>query len=157
MRSATPRSVLRGFTLLELIVVIAIIAAASASVSLAMRDSSQTLLERDAQRLTVLLESARAQSRATGVVVRWQPTATGFVFDGMVPGVLSSHWLSETTRAVGPVTLLLGPEAMIGAQAFELMDTSKRDSAQVPTVRIATDGLRPFTIQPLPIQTKVSL
>lgn len=45
-----------GFTLLELLIVIAIMAMATAGVSLAMRDNAQTTLERDAQRLAVLLE-----------------------------------------------------------------------------------------------------
>lgn len=52
---------LRGFTLLELIVVIAIIAVATAGVSFAMRDSSAARLDREADRLAALLESARAQ------------------------------------------------------------------------------------------------
>ena len=148
------RAAQRGFTLLELIVVVAIIALASASVVLAMRDSSQILLERDAQRLTVLLESARAQSRATGMVVRWQTTATGFAFSGLATGDLPSKWLSKSTRAVGNVTLFLGPEAIIGAQAFELTDTNQRGGTQAQNVRIATDGLRPFSIRPLTLQTK---
>jgi hypothetical protein len=88
------------------------------------------------------------------MVVRWQPTATGFAFSGLAAGGLPSKWLSESTRAVGNVTLFLGPEAMIGAQAFELTDTSQRGSAQAQNVRIATDGLRPFSIWPLPLQTK---
>jgi general secretion pathway protein H len=154
MKFIEAKAALRGFTLLELIVVVAIIAMASASVTLAMRDTSQILLERDAQRLTVLLESARAQSRATGMVVRWQPTATGFAFSGLATGGLPTKWLSESTRPVGDVTLFLGPEAMIGAQAFELTDTSQRGSAQAQNVRIATDGLRPFSIRPLPLQAK---
>ena len=41
--------------------VISIVALATAGVSMAMRDSSQTQLEREAQRLAALLESARAQ------------------------------------------------------------------------------------------------
>ena len=35
--------------------------------------------EREALRLGALLETARAQSRASGVPVRWSATATGFV------------------------------------------------------------------------------
>ena len=149
-------SLSKGFTLLELLVVITIIAAVSAGVTLAMRDGSQAALERDAQRLAVLLESARAQSRATGVVVRWQPTATGFVFNGIDPGVLPGNWLSESTRAVDNTAVLLGPEPMIGAQAIDLTDTSQNGTqsgrVQRPTVRVATDGFRPFTIQPLAAQ-----
>ena len=58
-----------GFTLLELLVVISIIALATAGVGIAMRDSGQTLIEREAARLAALLESARAQSRASGTPV----------------------------------------------------------------------------------------
>jgi general secretion pathway protein H len=53
----------RGLTLLELLVVLAIIGFAMAGVSLAMRDSGQTQLEREAQRLTAQLEAA-APNRA---------------------------------------------------------------------------------------------
>jgi general secretion pathway protein H len=53
----------RGLTLLELLVVLAIIAISSAGVALAMRDNSQTQLEREAQRLIAKLEAARVQSR----------------------------------------------------------------------------------------------
>lgn len=159
--SAVRVSASKGFTLLELLVVIAIIAAASAGVTLAMRDSSQAMLERDAQRLAVLFESARAQSRATGVVVRWQPTATGFAFDGIDPGVLPGKWLTESTRAASNAAVLLGPEPMIGAQSVELTDSSRSgtsgSSVQRPTVRVATDGLRPFTIQPLASQAASTL
>ena len=46
----------RGFTLLELLVVMAIVALVSAGVGFAMRDASLTQLERDADRLSALLE-----------------------------------------------------------------------------------------------------
>lgn len=55
----------RGFTLLELMVVVAIIAMATAAVTFALRDDSGTRLEREALRLSAMLESARAQ--------RWSP------------------------------------------------------------------------------------
>ena len=142
-----------GFTLLELLVVISIIAAASAGVALALRDGTQTALDRDAQRLAVLLESGRAQSRATGVAVRWYTTDTGFVFDGLPNSTLPNQWLSKSTRAMtssstaGSVTLQLGPDPMIGAQEVRLIDASQNAGPQAALVRIATDGLRPFSIQ----------
>jgi general secretion pathway protein H len=52
---AGTRSCERGFTLLELLVVVAIMAIATAGVGLAMRDASQSQLEREAQRLAALL------------------------------------------------------------------------------------------------------
>ena len=68
------RSVLRrGFTLLELLVVLAIVALSVGAVSLALRDGTATALEREGVRLAALLEMARAESRVTGTLVRWVP------------------------------------------------------------------------------------
>lgn len=69
----------RGLTLLELLVVLAIIGMTMAGVSLSLRDSSQTQIEREAQRLVAVLEAARAQSRTSGVALIWQTTPEGFV------------------------------------------------------------------------------
>lgn len=136
-----------GFTLLELLVVVTIIAAASTGVALALRDGTQTALDRDAQRLAVLLESARAQSRATGVAVRWLTTPKGFEFQGLSGPPLPNRWLSASTRVVGTASLQLGPEPMIGAQSVELVDEGQLSNPQFSTVRVASDGLRPFSIQ----------
>jgi general secretion pathway protein H len=138
LRSAS----LRGFTLLELLVVVAIIAIATAGVSFALRDSEATQLEREAQRLAALLESARAQSRSTGVPVRWYATPGGFRFDGVPPKALPNNWLVETTQVRGAAALQLGPEPIIGKQAVVLQSANHPERS----LRIATDGLRPFTV-----------
>jgi general secretion pathway protein H len=132
----------RGFTLLELLVVVAIIAIASAGVSFALRDPQAAQLEREAQRLAALLESARAQSRSSGAPVRWYPTESGFTFEGVPPDTLPQHWLVETTQVRGTGMLLLGPEPIIGKQEVVLVSTALPGSS----LRIATDGLRPFTV-----------
>ena len=136
-----------GFTLLELLVVVSIIAAVSSGVALSLRDGSQTALDRDAQRLAVLLESGRAQSRATGVAVQWTTTANGFEFVGLSPATLPNQWLSESTRAIGTVSLQLGPDPMIGAQAVQLINATQTGNPESASVRISTDGLRPFSVQ----------
>jgi len=140
---------LRGFTLLELLVVIAIIAIASAGVSFAMRDSAQTQLEREAQRLAALLEAGRAQSRSSGVPVRWYATGQGFRFEGLPADALPDRWLASDTSAqittITPQaqpTLQLGPEPIIGKQAVVLSA-----GASGRSLRIATDGLRPFAVE----------
>ena len=142
---------IRGFTLLELLVVIAIMALATSGVSLAMRDTAQTALEREAQRLAVLFESARAQSRTSGVRVIWYATDSGFKFEGVVPGALPSQWLTQGTTVRGTTSVQLGPEPIIGPQAVELVPgLSAGQSAGQPagsSLRIATDGLKPFTVQ----------
>ena len=137
----------RGFTLLELLVVVAIIAVATAGVSLSLRDSSQTALEREAQRLAVLFESARAQSRASGTAVIWRPTADGFRFEGLQPGALPTRWLEAGTRAGANVAIQLGPEPIIGAQAVDILSGGQGDTQPARVLRIATDGLRPFALQ----------
>ncbi|KQW64035.1 prepilin-type N-terminal cleavage/methylation domain-containing protein [Variovorax sp. Root411] len=138
-----------GFTLLELIVVIAIIAMATAAVSFAIRDTSAARLDREADRLAALLESARSQSRASGIVVRWRPVEGSFVFDGLAPGALPSGWAAEGITAQAalangtPVTALqLGPDPIIAAQQVMLHSAGPPARA----LRIATDGVRPFTV-----------
>ena len=140
----------RGFTLLELLVVIAIMALATAGVSLAMRDNAQTSLEREAQRLAVLFESARAQSRTSGVRVVWHTTANGFQFDGLTPGALPDRWLTEGTTVRGTSSIQLGPEPIIGPQAVVLLISQpagqSADQAS-RSLQVATDGLRPFAVR----------
>lgn len=136
----------RGFTLLEMLVVLAIVALATAGVSLALPDSSATQLQREGDRLAVLLESARAQSRASGQAVRWRADAQGFHFEGLPQAKLPEHWLSADTTVLGPDQLWLGPEPLIGPQQVLLV---QREHPQ-RGVRVATDGLRPFQAEALP-------
>ena len=141
-----------GFTLLELLVVIAIIAMATAGVGLALRDSGQASLEREGDRLAALLESARAQSRASGAVVRWRPTPQGpraFVFDGLPVDALPTHWMTDGIYAQPAaadgrpaLALQLGPEPIIAAQQVVIGS----DALPGKSLRIATDGLRPFAV-----------
>lgn len=147
MRTSAPgnkrRSALAsGFTLIELLVVVAIIAIATAGVSFALRDTAGAQLDREAQRLSALFESARARSRSTGVPVVWHAVAGGFRFEGLPAGTLPDRWLSTGTVVQQGNRVVLGPDPIIGQQAVVIA------SQAVPqrSVRIATDGLRPFTV-----------
>lgn len=133
-----------GFTLIELLIVVAIMAIATAGVGFALRDTSGTALEREAQRLAVLLESARAQSRMTGNPVRWRPTASGFLFEGIpASSAFPSNWLGQDVRAAGTgVVVLLGPEPVIGPQQIRLVSVSEPSRS----LTLATDGVRPFSL-----------
>ncbi|VTU14351.1 MULTISPECIES: prepilin-type N-terminal cleavage/methylation domain-containing protein [unclassified Variovorax] len=141
-----------GFTLLELLVVVAIIALATAGVGLALRDSGSAGIDREAERLAALLESARAQSRASGVVVRWRLTPQGpadFSFDGLPAGALPSSWLAEGISAQplaadgsAIAALQLGPDPIIPAQQVVLT----AEGTPPHSLRIGTDGLRPFAV-----------
>ena len=131
-----------GFTLIELMVVIGIIAIATAGVTLTLRDPSATQLEREGQRLAALLESARAKSRASGVPVRWQAAPGGFRFTGLPKGALPTQWLTPDTQADPAAPLLLGPEPIIGPQTVTLRVSGQPGRS----LSIATDGLRPFAV-----------
>ena len=74
-----------GFTLLEVLAVLAIVAVSTAVVSLALGNVSSDALEREGERLAALLEAARARSRTAGVPVSWRAVGAGFVFDGVPP------------------------------------------------------------------------
>ncbi|MCM5682062.1 prepilin-type N-terminal cleavage/methylation domain-containing protein [Schlegelella sp. S2-27] len=139
----------RGFTLLELLVVLALLAVAVGTVSLAIRDPAATQLEREAERLAALLEAARAEARAAGLSVLWQParienntSGQDFRFVGLPDSLqLPTHWLNPEVQAhvIGAPALVLGPDPIIGAQRLTLALQDRR-------ITLETDGLLPFAI-----------
>lgn len=132
-----------GFTLLELLLVIAIVALVSTGAALALRDSAQAGLETQAQRLAALLESGRAQSRASGRAVRWSATAQGFALDGQ-----EQTWQAPDMQAYSEQPLLLGPEPVIAPQSVTLWLSAHPEHR----LRVATDGVRPFEVSDAPPQ-----
>jgi general secretion pathway protein H len=150
---------------LELLVVLAIIGFSVAGVSLSLRDSNQTQLEREAQRLVAVLEAARAQSRTSGVALIWQPTAEGFVIrPAIAPNQALSNsaspiatrtetWLTTGTQAaINTATrtnlVLLGPEPILAPARITLSVATSNSAKPFPTLSIGTDGLRPFQVVP---------
>jgi general secretion pathway protein H len=140
-----PGNKARGFTLLELMVVVALIAIATATATLALRDGNAAKLEEEAARLAAIFEGARARARAEGLDLLWQPSkepGAGFQFLGLPPDAqLPTKWLDERTRGevVGAPVLRLGPEPVIGAQRLVLRIEDRQ-------IVLATDGMGPFVV-----------
>lgn len=165
-----PARVGAGFTLLELLIVITVIALSTGLSILALRDSSSTRLEQEAARLSALLEAARVESRTSGRMITWRPQpAAGaqaspsgnspqrrdFLFEPPVmpqpdtdtarAGAAEpwpSRWLHEDTVAevIGAPRLVLGPEPIIPAQRVRLRLGERQ-------LVLATDGLAAFAVE----------
>ncbi|QXZ11229.1 type II secretion system protein GspH [Comamonas sp. Y33R10-2] len=130
--------------MLELLLVISIMAFATAGVSLAIRDSGDQQLEREAQRLATLLESARAQARTNGSLVVWRPMPQGFRFEGLPAHVtMPTQWLKTAVQVQPTTPVVLGPEPLIPRQTITL----SVPGSNTPPLQLSTDGLRPFGIQ----------
>ncbi|MDO8376412.1 MAG: prepilin-type N-terminal cleavage/methylation domain-containing protein [Aquabacterium sp.] len=149
-----------GFTLVELLLVLMLIAMVSGMASLALRDGSEDRLEREALRLSALLEAGRAEARANGLAVRFELASVearqggddvDFRFIGLPPGALqdgnasAGRWLDREVQAriEGARALRLGPEPLIGAQRIVL-------SLGPQQRMLATDGLSPFAVVDTP-------
>lgn len=146
-----------GFTLVELLIVLAIVVVGLGLVALALPDGERARLEEEAERLAALIETARAESRVSGAPVYWQPRrgdepatdAAGqplqFRFVGLPRSLpLPTRWLDARTEAqvVGAPRLVLGPEAILPPQRVRLSLGSQR-------LELASDGLAPFgVVQP---------
>ena len=140
-----------GFTLLELLIVVALVAVTAGLITLSLRDGDEARLAEEAERLSALLEMARAEARVAGVPVHWVPrqddsadpdTAVQFRFVGLSSlQPLPTRWLDSTTRAqvVGAATVLLGPEAILPPQRIVLRLADQQ-------LELASDGLGPFAV-----------
>jgi general secretion pathway protein H len=140
--------VARGFTLIEVLVVVAIVALGAALVTLSMREPAETQLELEAVRLGALLEQARTEARAGGYAVQWVPASgdgpaqEAFKFLGLpARQALPSRWLNDEVRAevVGARQVRLGPEAILPAQRIVLRLGDRQ-------LALASDGLSAFSI-----------
>lgn len=70
----------RGFTLLEVLVVVAIAAVLSVTFATLASPSDAATAEKEARRLALLLELAFAESRASGRALAWRPEPGGYSF-----------------------------------------------------------------------------
>ncbi len=134
-----------GFTLIEVMVVLAIVAIGAGLISLAIRDPAETRLEHEAARLSALLEAARTEARAGGFDVSWVPGGEGgdaFRFVGLPAALaLPTNWLGDgiSAEVVGASSVMLGPDAILPPQRIVLRLDDRR-------LEIGTDGIAGFAV-----------
>jgi general secretion pathway protein H len=137
-----------GFTLIELMVVMAIVAIGVGLIALSIRDPAGTRLEHDAARLVALLETARTEARAGGFGAVWvpatEPGQEDFRFVGLPASLkLPTRWLDPavTAQVAGGTSVNLGPDAILAPQRIVLRLDDQR-------IEIATDGISAFAVAP---------
>ena len=132
-----------GFTLLELLVVLAIIAIASAAVTLSLRDSPSTRLQSEAARLIAVLETARADARASNTALHWHADAKGFQVQTLPAAGQARQtmvWLQVGTQAT-PSDVLISPEPVQASTRLTLTLGGSR-------LTLGTEGAAAFKVLP---------
>lgn len=149
-----------GFTLIELLVVLVLVALGSSLVVMSVRDRSTQVLDREADRLINLLESARAQARTSQTPMVWQSDANGFSLQALVllPDPISNNtglvvpagdkspftpWLTPGTRSE-PTQLVISAEPVQAPMRLQLI--SPADAAS--RLMLGSDGVAPWKLLP---------
>lgn len=136
-----------GFTLIELMVVLALVALSISLVALSAQPSAPRQLEREGERLALWLESARLQARVQNRPVQARLTPRGAEIWGLsAPGEVrpALPWLYPDTLAQSADTpLWLGPEPILPAQALALGSRLQADAQ----VWVATTGVGPWQVR----------
>lgn len=122
-----------GFSLLEMLVALAIVAIAIGSATLALRPDEQRRVNDEAERLALLLEQAREESELGGMPLAWAATATGYEFQRRELTEAGSAW--NVVRGDD----LLRPRAWPLGLRIEHQEAAGRVVAQGERIRLEAD------------------
>ena len=130
----------RGFTLIEVMVVVVIIGVASTTVGLSIRSDPSRSLREDARRLVTAFAIAQTEVRIDGRVIAWQADEEGYRFvrgvwvqAGLLPQVSTSAGLDDFARddALRPHLWRAGKVQVAPARAVVLTDEWFQDPWEV--------------------------
>ena len=150
----TTASRAQGFTLIELLVVLLLVALGSSLVALSLRDTPQKLLEREADRLIVVLENARAQARSRSTPLLWLADEQGYALRPANAPFASTdtateqewqrlNWLSPGTRAE-PSVVIISAEPVQPSLRLQLIHTG----AVTSRLTLGSDGAEAVKVLP---------
>ena len=147
-KTASPAPVIlnSGFTLIELMVVLLVLALSSSLVVMGTRDTSQQTLEREANRLINILEAARAKARSNSTALLWQSDARGYSISALTnPDIQQAFhtWYLPGTRSE-PSSWVISAEPVQSAARLTLLI----EGAPNARLSVATDGAASFKVKP---------
>lgn len=132
----------KGFTLIELMVVIAIVAVLAGTVVINLNRAGAGV-EKDAQRIAALLEQHRAKSRSSGVKVTFIAAGDAYSFMRGARDKVEGKWQDTQTIALAG-QIVLGPDPVIEPGKIVLVGGDGHKRA------VLTDGVRPFYVETMP-------
>ena len=137
----------RGFSLIELMVVLGLTALVTALVAYYARPSAQQQLMREGDRLAIWFEAVRVQARVQNLPIQARNTHQGFELLGATPPgdpAPKLLWLYPSTQAdINSPTLWMGPEPILPAQSLWLQHLQQPDVR----VEVASNGVGPWQVQ----------
>ncbi|KAF1016909.1 MAG: hypothetical protein GAK31_00168 [Stenotrophomonas maltophilia] len=143
----------RGFTLLELMVVLVIIGICTAGIGLGMGSllDPQRLLRQDAQQLAQRLQVARDEARIDGRPIRWQADARGYRFSRREGSrwvelqrddlLRPQRWQAQAVKVQPAAGIELSPEWIGVAWTVQLHSEGR-------SLRLRDDGSGQLQVQP---------
>jgi general secretion pathway protein H len=132
----------RGFTLLELLVVVAILAVAAATVALSVSPSDTRLMREETARLGALFRIAQDEARVSGRTLVWEADLEGYRFRPL-DAEAARDWSDEILRPRSwPFTVshIEGGRIVFGREPL-LDPATLRITTAEREVRLALDAL----------------
>lgn len=153
---AQHQSIAAGFTLIELMVVLVVLAIAASVVTMSVMPASEHALETAAENLASTLEAARWQAISTRRRIAWEAPATSQAAAQWFDQSNDGTWQLRVTPAAplngvitivqprpasdAPPRLILGPEP-VGAAVCVLLTQANN------TMAVVSDGVAPFSVK----------
>lgn len=133
----------RGFTLLELLVTIAIIGLGTAAVALSLRGGESRRLQEEGARLGALFRIAQDEARISGRALVWEADLEGYRFRPLVREPGAREWRDELLRARSwpfAVSRIDGARVVFGREPM-LEPATVRIATAERELRLALDAL----------------